>query len=129
MKARLDSVLHDAVLSYCFDRTLSGYDQAMHYGRLSGFFTFENELTALGKKFAQSLKNMEWVINNILETQTPKSLIYPSPILIKIHKEVLFTHNKYEPKCGNKSMLVDNPINNCYFSKALFELRHLGQID
>jgi len=48
--------LYDAVLSYCIDRTLSGYDQAMHYGRLSGFFTFENELTALGKKFAQSLK-------------------------------------------------------------------------
>ena len=59
MKARLDSVLYDAVLSYCFDRTLSGYDQAMHYGRLSGFFTFENELTTLGKRFAQSLKNME----------------------------------------------------------------------
>ena len=108
MKARLDSVLYDAVLSYCFDRTLSGYDQAMHYGRLSGFFNFENELTALGKKFAKSLKNMEWVINNISETQTPKYLIDPSPILIKIHKQVLFTHNKYEPTCGNKLMLVDN---------------------
>ena len=93
MKARLDSALYDAVLSYCIDRTLSGYDQAMHYGRSNGFFTVENELTALGKKFAQSLKNIEWVINNILETQTPKSLIKPSPILIKIHKEVLFTHN------------------------------------
>ena len=56
MKTRLDSVLYDAVLSYCIDRTLSGYDQAMNYGRSSGFFTFENELTALGKKFAQSLK-------------------------------------------------------------------------
>ena len=56
MKAGLDSALYDAVLSYCIDRTLSGYDQAINYGRLSGFFTFENELTALGKKFAQSLK-------------------------------------------------------------------------
>ena len=56
MNARLEAVLDVAVLSYCIDRTLSGYDQAMHYGRLSGFFTFENELTALGKKFAQSLK-------------------------------------------------------------------------
>ena len=56
MKARLDTVLYDAVLSYCIDRTLSGYDQAMNYGRLSGFFTFDNELTDLGKKFAQTLK-------------------------------------------------------------------------
>jgi hypothetical protein len=56
MKARLDSVLYDAVLSYCIDRTLSGYDQAMHYGRLSGFFTFENELTALGKSLRKVLK-------------------------------------------------------------------------
>ena len=59
MKTRIDTVLYDAVLSYCIDRTLSGYDQAMRYGRLSGFFTFDNELTALGKKFAQSLKNVE----------------------------------------------------------------------
>ena len=55
MKAPLDSVLYDAVLSYCIERTLSGYDQAIHYGRLSGFFTLNYELTALGKTFAQNL--------------------------------------------------------------------------
>ena len=92
MKACLDSALYDAVLSYCIDRTLSGYDQAMHYGRLSGFFTFENELTALGEKFAQRLKNIDWFIITILEMQTPKPLIKPSPILIKIHRDALITH-------------------------------------
>ena len=55
MEARLDTVLYDAVLAYCVDRTLSGYDHAIHYGRSSGFFTLDYELTALGERFAQTL--------------------------------------------------------------------------
>ena len=57
MKTRLDMVLYDAVLAYCIEKTLRGYDQAIEYGRLSGFFTLDNKLTPRGRDFAQSLKD------------------------------------------------------------------------
>ncbi len=56
MKARLDTALYDAVLSYCIDRTLSGYDQAMHYGRLSGFLLSKMNLQLLEKSLRKVLK-------------------------------------------------------------------------
>jgi len=55
MKTRLDTVLYDAVLAYCIEKTLRGYDQAIEYGRLSGFFTLDNKLTPRGKDFGLSL--------------------------------------------------------------------------
>jgi len=58
MKTRLDTVLYDAVLTYCIDKTLRGYDQAIEYGRLSGFFTLDNKLTPRGRDFAQSLTDI-----------------------------------------------------------------------
>ena len=57
MKARLDTMLYDAVLAYCIDKTLRGYDQAIEYGRISGFFTVDNQLTQRGRDFAQTLTN------------------------------------------------------------------------
>ena len=58
MKTRLDTVLYDAVLTYCIDKTLRGYDQAIEFGRLSGFFTLDNKLTPRGRDFAQSLTDI-----------------------------------------------------------------------
>ena len=55
MKTRLDTVLYDAVLAYCVEKTLRGYDQAIEYGQLSGFFTLDNKLTPRGKDFGLSL--------------------------------------------------------------------------
>ena len=55
MKTRLETVLYDAVLAYCVEKTLRGYDQAIEYGRLSGFFTLDNKLTPRGKDFGLSL--------------------------------------------------------------------------
>ena len=57
MKIRQDTTLYDAVLSYCISKTLSGYDHAINYGRLSGFFTADNELTSRGRDFAETLTN------------------------------------------------------------------------
>tara|TARA_Y100000589_G_scaffold315674_1_gene339467 strand:- start:43 stop:222 length:180 start_codon:yes stop_codon:yes gene_type:complete len=57
MKIRQDTTLYDAVLFYCISKTLSGYDQAISYGRLSGFFTQDNKLTSRGKDFAKTLTN------------------------------------------------------------------------
>tara|TARA_B100000963_G_C22317488_1_gene532798 strand:+ start:304 stop:483 length:180 start_codon:yes stop_codon:yes gene_type:complete len=55
MKPRLDKALYDAVLAYCIEKTLRGYDQAVDYGRVSGFFTLDNELTPRGRDFGQTL--------------------------------------------------------------------------
>ena len=60
MKTRLDTVLYDAVLAYCIEKTLRGYDQAIEYGRLSGFFTLDNKLTPRGKDFGLSLTDRNW---------------------------------------------------------------------
>ncbi|MAN00367.1 MAG: hypothetical protein CML54_00150 [Rhodobacteraceae bacterium] len=55
MNTRHETTLYDAVLSYCISKTLSGYDQAINYGRLSGFFTADNKLTSRGRDFAETL--------------------------------------------------------------------------
>lgn len=52
---KLDYLQYEAVLSYCIDRTLSGYENAICYGKLCGFLTPDNELTANGKKVANIL--------------------------------------------------------------------------
>ena len=52
---KLETLQYDAVLSYCIDRTLSGYENAIYYGKLCGFLTSDNELTANGKKVADIL--------------------------------------------------------------------------
>ena len=55
VEMKLESLQYDAVLSYCIDRTLSGYENAIYYGKLCGFLTSDNELTANGKKVANIL--------------------------------------------------------------------------
>ena len=50
-----ETMQHEAVLSYCIDRTLSGYENAIYYGKLCGFLTPDNELTDNGKKVANIL--------------------------------------------------------------------------
>jgi len=52
---KLESLQYEAVLSYCIDRTLSGYENAIYYGKLCGFLTTDNELTTNGKKVADIL--------------------------------------------------------------------------
>ena len=44
---------YEAVLTYCCNKTMGGYDPAIHYGRLNGFLTTDNKLTPLGKTIAQ----------------------------------------------------------------------------
>ena len=55
VEMKLESLQYDAVLSYCIDRTLSGYENALYYGKLCGFLTSDNELTTNGKKVANIL--------------------------------------------------------------------------
>ena len=55
VEMKLESLQYDAVLSYCIDRTLSGYENAIYYGKLCGFLTSDNERTANGKKVANIL--------------------------------------------------------------------------
>ena len=55
VEMKLDYLQYEAVLSYCIDRTLSGYENAICYGKLCGFLTPDNELTANGKKVANIL--------------------------------------------------------------------------
>ena len=55
MKALSDATQYEAVLAYCIERTLSGYDQAIQYGRLSGYLTLDNKLTIQGQMLALSL--------------------------------------------------------------------------
>ena len=52
---KLESSQYEDVLSYCIDRTLSGYENAIFYGKRCGFLTSNNELTDHGKKFADIL--------------------------------------------------------------------------
>ena len=52
---KLDYLQYEAVLSYCIDRTLSGYENAICYGKLCDFLSSDNELTANGKKVANIL--------------------------------------------------------------------------
>ena len=52
---KLETSQYEAVLSYCIDRTLSRYENALYYGKLSGFLTSNNELTTNGKKVADIL--------------------------------------------------------------------------
>ena len=58
MKALSDATQYEAVLAYCIERTLSGYDQAIHYGRLSGYLTLDNKLTIQGQMLARALTNL-----------------------------------------------------------------------
>ena len=56
MSAHRDFLQFETVLSYCFAKTRTdNYDQAMHYGRLSGFFTDANKLTPTGSRMAEFL--------------------------------------------------------------------------
>ena len=48
---------YEAVLAYCCDKTMNGYKQALHYGRLSGYFTKDNKLTAMGHKVARMIED------------------------------------------------------------------------
>ena len=57
MNARKDFIEHEAVLSYCLKKTMSDYEQAVHYGRLSGYFTCDNKLTPMGRKVARLLED------------------------------------------------------------------------
>ena len=57
MNAREDFIEYEAVLSYCRNKTMSGYEQAVHYGRLSGYFTSDNKLTPMGRKIARLLED------------------------------------------------------------------------
>ena len=57
MNARKDFIEYEAVLSYCRNRTMSGYEQAVHYGRLSGHFPSDNKLTPMGRKVARLLED------------------------------------------------------------------------
>ena len=53
MSAHRDLLQFETALSYCYRKTCSqNYDQAMHYGRLSGFFTDANKLTPNGSRMA-----------------------------------------------------------------------------
>tara|TARA_B100001063_G_scaffold59323_1_gene53569 strand:+ start:345 stop:518 length:174 start_codon:yes stop_codon:yes gene_type:complete len=56
---KLESSRYEAVLSYCIDRTLSGYENAIYYGKLCGFLTSDNELTTNGKKVADILASQK----------------------------------------------------------------------
>ena len=47
----------EAVLAYCCDKTMNGYEQALHYGRLSGYFDKNNKLTVMGHKVARLLED------------------------------------------------------------------------
>ena len=49
---------YEAVLSYCCDKTLRGYEQALQYGRSRGYFTSDNKLTPMGRKVAQLLEDL-----------------------------------------------------------------------
>ena len=57
MNAREEFIEYEVVLSYCRNKTMSGYEQAVHYGRLSGYFTSDNKLTPMGRKVARLLED------------------------------------------------------------------------
>ena len=54
MNAENQYIYYETVLSYCLTKIQSNnHDQAMHYGRLSGFFTAGNQLTPMGNQLAK----------------------------------------------------------------------------
>ena len=54
MNAKNQYIYYETVLSYCLTKIQSNnHDQAMHYGRLSGFFTAGNQLTPMGNQLAR----------------------------------------------------------------------------
>ena len=56
MCAHRDFLQFETVLSYCLTKMRSeNYDQAMHYGRLSGFFINANKLTPTESRMAEFL--------------------------------------------------------------------------
>ena len=57
MNARRDLLEYEAVLTYCCNKTMGGYDQAINYGKLSGFITVDNKLTPMGKTVAQYVED------------------------------------------------------------------------
>ena len=48
---------YEAVLAYCGDKTMNSYEQALPYGRLSGYFDKNNKLTTMGQKVARLLED------------------------------------------------------------------------
>ena len=52
MNARKDFIEYEAVLQHCLERTMGGYEPAVVYGKLSGYFTPDNRLTAMGQTVA-----------------------------------------------------------------------------
>ena len=58
MKARKEFDDYEAVLSYCCDKTLRGYEQALQCGLSRGYFTDDYKLTPMGRKVAQLLKDL-----------------------------------------------------------------------
>ena len=58
MSEQCDFFQFETVLSYCYRKTQSqDYDAAMHYGRLSGFFTYTNKLTLTESRMAKFLSD------------------------------------------------------------------------
>ena len=56
MSTHHDFLQFETMLSYCYNKTRNqNYDQAMHYGRISGFFTDANKLTLNGRRMAELL--------------------------------------------------------------------------
>ena len=54
MNAKYEFIYYETVLSYCLTKIQSNNrDQAIHYGRLSGFFTAGNQLTPMGNQLAK----------------------------------------------------------------------------
>jgi len=53
MNDRKDFIEYETVLTYCINKTMGGYDNALAFGKLSGFFTPDNKLTPIGKTVAQ----------------------------------------------------------------------------
>ena len=57
MSARKDFIEYEAVVTYCLNKTMGGYDQAIQYGKLSGFFTTYNKLTLMGKTITKYVED------------------------------------------------------------------------
>ena len=54
MNAKNEFIYYETVLSYCLTKIQSNnHDQAIHYGRLSGFFSAGNQLTPMGNQLAK----------------------------------------------------------------------------
>ena len=58
MNARKDFDEYEAVLSYCCDKSMRGYEQALQFGRSRGYFTNDNKLTPMGRKVAKLLEGL-----------------------------------------------------------------------